>query len=216
MAQGRFITFEGGEGAGKTTQISRLVAALAGKGIAAIATREPGGTPGAEEIRSLLVRGDTDRWSPLTEALLLNAARSDHLDRVIRPALARGDWVISDRFADSTMAYQGHALGLGPEVTGALEALTVGDTRPDLTFILDLPVEDGLARARAREQDAQAGEDRYEGFDTAFHTRLREAFLDIATADPDRCTVIDARQPVDVVAAAIWSHVADRFAEVTA
>ena len=214
MAQGRFISFEGGEGAGKTTQIRRLVAALEKRGIETIATREPGGTKGAEEIRALLVRGSADRWSPLTEALLHNAARSDHLDRVIRPALDRNAWVVTDRFADSTRAYQGHALGLGEEAIGTLEDLTVSFTRPDITFILDLPVEEGLARARAREADAQAGEDRYEGFDVTFHEKLRQGFLAIARAEPERCKVVDARDAADAVSDIIWQEVARRFPEV--
>ncbi|MEP0070402.1 dTMP kinase [Pyruvatibacter sp.] len=213
--RGRFITFEGGEGAGKTTQITRLIEALTAHQIAAIATREPGGTPAAEDIRALLVRGSTDRWAPLSEALLLNAARVDHLERLIRPSLANGQWVISDRFADSTTAYQGHALGLGTQTTSDLEQLVVGDTQPDLTLILDLPVDVGLARARAREADANAGEDRYEGFDVAFHETLRQAFLDIAKGDPDRCIVIDATQSPDEVAQAIWQAVITRFGEVT-
>lgn len=210
---GRFITFEGGEGAGKTTQIRHLIDALGARDIEAVATREPGGTKGAEDVRALLVRGSTDRWTPLSEALLHNAARVDHLERLIRPALNKGQWVISDRFADSTTAYQGHALRLGAEITGALEALAVGDTRPDLTFILDLPVQEGLARARAREADANAGEDRYEGFDVAFHEALRQAFLDIAGKEPERCVVIDATQPKEDVAEAIWRAVSSRFAE---
>jgi len=208
---GKFITFEGGEGAGKSTQISQLIAALTDQGLETVQTREPGGTPAAEDVRALLVRGDTDRWTPLSEALLLNAARVDHLERVIRPALARGLWVVSDRFADSTTAYQGHALNLGTDVTSALETLAVGDTRPDLTLILDLPVEAGLARARAREATDNAGEDRYEGFDVAFHDTLRQAFLDIAAAEPDRCVVIDAAQSKDAVAADIWQAVQARL-----
>lgn len=213
---GRFITFEGGEGAGKTTQISRLIDVLAAHQVSAVATREPGGTPAAEDVRALLVRGDTDRWTPLSEALLLNAARVDHLERLIRPSLAKGQWVISDRFADSTTAYQGHALGLGIEMTSVLEKMAVGDTRPDLTFILDLPVEAGLARARAREADANAGEDRYEGFDVAFHEMLRQAFLDIARQEPARCVVVDATQSPDDVAQAIWHAMTSRFAELAA
>lgn len=213
---GKFITFEGGEGAGKSTQISRLIAALNARGLETVQTREPGGTPAAEDVRALLVRGDKDRWTPLSEALLLNAARVDHLERVIRPALARGQWVVSDRFADSTTAYQGHALLLGTEVTSALETLAVGETRPDLTLILDLPVETGLARARAREAAESAGEDRYEGFDVAFHDTLRRAFLEIAAAEPDRCVVIDASQSEDAVAADIQQAVTSRLLPETA
>ncbi|MEO0963011.1 MAG: dTMP kinase [Pseudomonadota bacterium] len=215
IQRGRFITFEGGEGAGKTTQITRLIEALTAHQVAAISTREPGGTPAAEEIRALLVRGSADRWAPLSEALLLNAARVDHLERLIRPSLDKGTWVISDRFADSTTAYQGCALGVGSQIVSDLQRIAVGDTQPDLTLILDLPVDIGLARARAREADANEGEDRYEGFDTAFHETLRQAFLDIAIDEPNRCVVIDATQSQDEVAWAIWQAVTTRFGEVT-
>lgn len=214
MARGRFITFEGGEGAGKSTQISRLIESLKASGISTIATREPGGTPGAENIRDLLVRGDTDRWAPLSEVLLLNAARVDHIQRLIQPALNDGKWVVSDRFSDSTTAYQGHALGLGADVTRAVDAVATKGTRPDLTLILDLPVEQGLARARNREMSEQAGEDRYEGFDVAFHETLRQAFLNIAREEPDRCVIIDAARPQDDVTAQILQVVVDRFPEV--
>jgi len=208
---GRFITFEGGEGAGKSTQMRRLIDRLHAQGIDCIATREPGGTDAAEDIRALLVTGDTDRWTPLSEVLLHNAARADHLARLIRPALDKGQWVVSDRFADSTRAYQGGAHGVAMDTIRALEGITVGDTRPDLTLILDLPVEAGLARARAREVDANAGEDRYEGFDTAFHEALRTAFLGIAADEPERCVVIDATLSEDEVADAIWTAVSDRL-----
>jgi len=211
MTLGKFITFEGGEGAGKSTQVRRLCAALADRGIETIATREPGGAPAAEEIRSLLVSGPPDRWMPLSEALLLNAARAEHLERLIRPALAEGRWVISDRFADSTIAYQGYAQKLGIRVTRTLEDLVVGDTRPDLTFMLDVAVDDGLSRAAAREMRDAAGETRYERFSPHFHHALRQAFLDIAQAEPERCVVIDAQQPEDAVFAAIWQTVLSRF-----
>jgi len=182
VARGRFITFEGGEGAGKSTQVRRLVERLDTAGIPALATREPGGAPGAEDIRRLLVSGDVARWDALTEALLHYAARRAHVKATIAPALAAGTWVVSDRFADSTMAYQGYGHGLGREAIDALHRLVVGDFAPDLTFILDLPVERGLARATA----AARGEDRYERMDHAFHERLREGFLDIAGREPMR------------------------------
>ncbi|HEY3694816.1 dTMP kinase [Phenylobacterium sp.] len=207
MAQGRFITFEGGEGAGKSTQLRRLAARLAGTRDV-VATREPGGSPGAESIRDLLVRGEADRWSPVTETLLMYAARRDHVERVIVPALARGAWVVCDRFADSTRAYQGAAGGADPALIAALEAQVLGPVRPDLTLILDLPVEDGLARAGGR-GDAET---RFESKGQAFHARLRQAFLDIARAEPKRCTVIDATLPPDAVEAAIWAVVAARLA----
>jgi len=169
--RGRFITLEGGEGAGKSTQIKRLTARLAARGIEAVATREPGGTPGAEAIRSLLVTGDVARWDAVTETLLHYAARREHVEKTVRPALARGAWVISDRFADSTMAYQGHAGAVGAARVAALHKLVLGDFQPDLTLILDLPVQVGLARAKAR-----AGiEDRYERMGLAFHEALRKA-----------------------------------------
>lgn len=207
MARGTFITFEGGEGAGKSTQVRRLADRLEAAGHQVTATREPGGAAGAEEIRRLLVTGAADRWTPMAEALLHFAARADHLARTVRPALARGTWVLSDRFADSTMAYQGYGHELGREAIETLHRLVVGDTNPDLTLILDLPAEVGLARAAAR-----AGhENRYEEMDLAFHERLRNAFLDIAAREPDRCAVIDASRAPDAVAADIWRTVETRL-----
>jgi dTMP kinase len=208
IARGRFITLEGGEGAGKSTQLSMLAEALRSDGLAVTATREPGGSPGAERIRSLLVDGATDRWDAMTEALLHFAARRDHLVRTVWPALDRGDWVLSDRFADSTMAYQGYGGGVDREVLDALYRYAVGGFRPDLTLILDLPVEDGLARAAARRD----GGTRYERMGVDFHRRLREGFLDIARREPGRCVVIDATMPVDRVAAAIRAALQARFA----
>ncbi|MFL7900023.1 dTMP kinase [Azospirillum argentinense] len=207
MTRGRFITLEGGEGAGKTTQIRLLADALIGLGKRVVLTREPGGSPGAEEIRGLLVSGETGRWGPVTEALLHTAARRDHLERTVWPALEAGHWVICDRFFDSTMAYQGYGLGLGRDLVAALQATALGDFRPDLTLILDLPVEDGLARAVAR----RGGEDRYERMDVAFHHRLRDGFLDIAAREPERCVVVDAGHPVETVQAAILDTVTRRL-----
>ena len=207
MAPGKFITFEGGEGAGKSTHVARLAERLRAKGHEVTITREPGGTPGAEEIRALLVTGDAGRWTPLAEALLHYAAREDHLARVVRPALARGDWVICDRFADSTMAYQGYGHGLGPEPIDALYRLVVGDSGPDLTLILDLPVEQGLARIGDRDGD----EHRYESMDRGFHERMRRGFLDIAARAPERCVVIDAGSGIEAVAGDIWQAVASRL-----
>ncbi len=207
MADAKFITFEGGEGAGKSTQIGLLSEALAASGIPVRTTREPGGNPGAEQIRELLVTGAADRWDAMTEALLHFAARREHLRGVVRPSLEAGQWVLSDRFADSTMAYQGYGHGLGRTAIEQLYALTVGDFEPDLTLILDLPVALGLERALARRD----GEDRYEGLDTAFHERLRDGFCEIAEREPDRCALIDASGEVAAVQAAIRASVAERL-----
>ncbi|MGK2739786.1 dTMP kinase [Tepidicaulis sp. LMO-SS28] len=204
---GRFITFEGGEGAGKSSHTARLAEWLRAQGIDVVTTREPGGSPGAEAIRKLLVEGEADRWSGKAEALLHFAARADHLERTIRPALAAGKWVICDRFADSTMAYQGYGHGLEPEVIQTLYDLVVGQDGPDFTLVLDLPVEEGLKRAASR----GGGEDRYEGMDLSFHERLRQAFLKIAKAEPERCAVIDATQPMEKVTADILDAVASHF-----
>lgn len=203
MAQGRFITLEGGEGAGKSTQISRLAAHLQTLGHETIETREPGGSPGAEKIRDLLINGPTDRWDGITEALLHFAARREHVQKTILPALQRGRWVLCDRFADSTLAYQGYGHGVEREFLQTLYRETVGALEPDLTLILDIPVEQGLKRADTR----GAGGTRYERMDKAFHTRLREGFLDIARNNPQRCTVIDATGSMDQVAADIWQVV---------
>lgn len=205
----RFITLEGGEGSGKSTQLRRLVDALGRLGIDAVATREPGGAPGAEHIRRLLVDGEVSRWDATSEALLHFAARRDHLVRTVWPALAAGQWVVSDRFADSTMAYQGYGHGLGREAIERLYAITVGEFAPDLTLVLDVPVEEGLRRAAAR----QGGEDRYERMDRAFHERLRQGFLDIAAREPQRCVVIDAGQEVEAVHAAVIAAVRQRLLE---
>ncbi|MGA7676462.1 MAG: dTMP kinase [Rhizomicrobium sp.] len=206
--QGRFISFEGGEGTGKSTQARRLAAALEERGVSCIITREPGGSPGAEEIRTLLVNGEPGRWDALTETLLLYAARADHVARTIKPALAQGHWAICDRFTDSTYAYQGAGRGVDRETVRRIEAVAIGDFKPDCTFILDLPAEDGLKRANAR----ASTESRFEQFDIGFHERLRQAFLDIARRAPDRCRVIDASADENTVAEAIWKAVAARFA----
>ena len=200
----RFIVCEGGEGAGKSTQVQRLAETLHARGEDVVTTREPGGAPGAEAIRALLVSGDTARWSPETEALLINAARADHLDRTIRPALARGQWVICDRFADSTMAYQGYGMGLDRAWLEALRQRVVGDTEPGLTLVFDLPVDIGLGRAVASQ--------RYEKMGRAFHDTLRTAFLEIATSkDGRRRVVIDAGKGVDDVARQVLDAVAAAY-----
>ncbi|VAW18849.1 Thymidylate kinase [hydrothermal vent metagenome] len=199
MERGYFITFEGGEGSGKSTQCRRLAARLEAQGHQTLATREPGGAPGAEAIRKLLVTGAPNRWSPLAETLLFSAARDEHLAATIIPALARGTVVICDRFADSTKAYQGAAGGVDAALIDRLEAEVVGATRPDLTFILDVDPDLGMSRAALRKE----GEDRFERKGKGFHKALRAAFLAIAEAAPDRCVVIDASRPADTIAAEI-------------
>ena len=204
---GRFITLEGGEGAGKSTQIARLKSWLEGRGRTVVATREPGGSPGAEMIRKLLVEGPVERWDGTTEALLHFAARREHLRSIVWPALKRGDWVISDRFADSTLAYQGYGHGVDRRIFDELYKVAVGDFRPDLTLILDLPIEAGLLRAAAR----RGAETRYESLPRDFHARVRAGFLEIAMQDPKRCVMIDATADIDTTAAAIARVVGERL-----
>ncbi|MBB5751257.1 dTMP kinase [Prosthecomicrobium pneumaticum] len=205
---GRFVTFEGGEGAGKTTQIRRLAARLEVEGIAVVTTREPGGTPRAETIRDFILSGQARALGVEAEAALFAAARADHVATVIRPALAAGRWVLCDRFADSTRAYQG-ADGADPDFLGALEAVAVGATRPDLTVVLDLPVEDGLARIAGR----GGGPDRFEAETIERHRRRRAIFLEIAAREPQRCVVLDGRGSPEAVADAVWRTVRERLIE---
>lgn len=207
MARGRFITFEGGEGSGKSTQIRLLAEALTARGLAIATTREPGGSPGAEEIRALLVQGEPGRWGAVTEALLHTAARRDHLERMVWPALEAGTWVLCDRFFDSTMAYQGYGYGLGRPFVEALQRNALGEFQPDLTLILDLPVKMGLARAGAR----HGNEDRYERMDIGFHERLRLGFQDIALREPHRCALIDADRPIESVLGSVIDTVLARL-----
>ncbi len=211
VVPGRFITAEGGEGAGKSTQLRRLAAWLDGRGIETVVTREPGGTPGAEAVRALLVTGDTDRWDATAEALLVTAARRDHAQKRIRPALARGAWVLCDRFADSTLAYQGYAGGLPLDGLTALARFAVGGLTPDLTVVLDLPADAGLARAGRRTASGPAAESRFEGRDLRFHEAVRDGFLDIARREPARCVVVDASAPADAVARQIAAAVESRL-----
>lgn len=206
--RGSFITLEGGEGAGKSTQLARLKTALVKAGHSCLATREPGGSHGAEEIRELIVTGSANRWDSVTEALLIAAARRDHVERMIRPALKRGDWVLCDRFVDSTIAYQGYGRGLPITLLTRLRRLSCERLMPDLTIILDLPVEDGLVRAALRKGN---GEMRFESETIDFHRRLRDGFHKIAAEDPERCVVIDATNDVDSVSALIKSVVRARL-----
>ncbi|MFO1122411.1 MAG: dTMP kinase [Hyphomicrobiales bacterium] len=204
---GTFITFEGGEGTGKSTQVARLAAQLQSIGRTVTLTREPGGTPAAEDLRRLLVSGDVALWSPTAEALLNYAARDAHLKQLIRPSLAKGHVVLCDRFMDSTRAYQGYAGGCSMSLIDALEAEVVGSTKPDLTLIFDLDPEAGLDRARQRGE----GEDRYERKGIAFHRRLRDGFLDIMRRNPARCRLVDAAGSVEDVAESVWSIVSERI-----
>jgi len=196
MSRGRFITFEGIDGSGKSTQARRLAETLGKAGHAVRLTREPGGSPGAEEIRRLLVEGDPDRWSPETEILLFTAARRDHLEKTILPGLEAGDIVISDRFADSTRIYQGAARGELRALVDELHARLIG-REPDLTFVIDMDPETALARGLAR----SSGEDRFEDMGPAFQARLRDGFRDLARRNPARCRLIDGDRSEDAVAA---------------
>lgn len=201
--RGRFITFEGGEGSGKSTQVRLLAAALSAAGHEVVTTREPGGSAGAEAIRGLLVDGEPDRWDGLTEALLHYAARRDHLRLTILPALERGAWVVCDRFNDSTLAYQGFGHGMARETLDTLYGIVAGSLMPDLTLVLDVPVAAGLERAGSR----GGGEDRYERMNGGFHDRLRDGFLTIAADNPDRCRVVSGLDAPDVVHATVLAHV---------
>jgi dTMP kinase len=209
VGRGRFISFEGGEGSGKSTQIKILAERLAGMKLHAIVTREPGGSPGAEIIRHLVLSGMGKLLGPEAETLLFAAARDDHARTVIEPALKQGTWVLSDRFSDSTRVYQGTLGHVSPGLLNAMQRVTIGDLKPDLTMILDVPVEIGLKRATARRGSATA--DRFEAEDVNFHQQLREAYRQIATDEPERCVLIDASEEPAKIAANIWSVLRDRF-----
>ena len=213
MAAGKFITFEGGEGVGKSTQAKLLVAALAQRGIDALLTREPGGSPFAERVRAMLLDPTTPPHGALAEALLFYAARADHLHATIAPQLAAGGWVVCDRFSDSTRVYQGSAGGLAPEVLEALDRLVVRGQQPDLTVVLDLDPREGLARVTRRRAPTPAPDlaDPFEGRDLAFHQRLRAGYLALAQAEPQRCVVIDATLAPERIAGAVWQTVAGRL-----
>jgi len=212
--RGRFITFEGGEGTGKTTQAAALAQRLRAMGIGVVLTREPGGSPGAEIIRHVLLSGAAKALGPDAEAILFAAARDDHVVSTIAPALARGRWVVSDRFVDSTSVYQGALGHVDPLLLGGLRRVTIGTLKPDLTFILDLPAEVGLERASQRR--GREGADRFEAESLQFHENLREAYLHLAAGEPDRCVLIDARESEAAVAVRIWDTVVKRLDPATA
>jgi dTMP kinase len=207
--RGKFITFEGGEGAGKSTQAGLLAARLKALGIEVVLTREPGGSAGAEIIRHVILSGAAKPLGPEVEAVLFAAARADHLDQVIRPALERGSWVVCDRFVDSTRVYQGALGKVDPRILRGLERVTVGDAVPDLTVILDIAAEPGLRRARSRA--AGAGADRFENESLDFHEQLRAAYREIAAIEPGRCVLIDADAAEDKVADEVWNAVRRRL-----
>jgi len=204
-----FITFEGGEGSGKSTQCKRLLARLSALRINAVATREPGGSPGAERIRQLLLDHGTERFTALAEVILFYAARSEHLEKLIRPTLARGDWVVCDRFSDSTRAYQGLDGRVKESDLDMMDQFVVRDTRPDLTFLLDLPAAEGLKRAAKRRGDGAV--DPFENQSLGYHVGLRGKFRALAGAEPDRWVIIDATETMDQIEEAIWQVVIDRF-----
>lgn len=207
--RGRFITFEGGEGTGKSTQIKKLADRLKAARMRILVTREPGGSPGAEIMRHLVLSGMGKLLGPEAETLLFAAARDDHVRTLIQPALSQGVWVLCDRFADSTRAYQG-SLGRVPDgLINAMQRVTIGDLKPDLTIILDLPVEIGLQRAATRR--GSAAPDRFEGEDLKFHQGLRDAYRKIAAEDPARCALIDANSDPDTVAGRVWTALRERL-----
>ncbi len=207
--RGRFITFEGGEGAGKSTQIKALAERLNAARQPTLVTREPGGSPGAEIVRHLVLSGMGKLLGPDAETLLFAAARDDHVRSVILPALSQGTWVLCDRFTDSTRVYQGRVGHVAPEVLNAMERVTIGDLKPDLTIILDVPVEIGMQRAAARRGSGTP--DRFEAEDVQFHQQLRDAYRQIAADEPQRCVLIDTTADPAAVAATIWAAVRDRL-----
>ena len=207
LKPGTFITFEGGEGAGKTTQISLLSQKLQDEGYDVVTTREPGGVPEAEKIRDLLVQKDGGQWDPLSECLLFFTARRMHVETLIKPALKSGKIVISDRFTDSTIAYQGYGHGFDLKLIEQTRQLAIGDFAPDRTILLDLPVEKGLERSKARLEDVNSGEDKFENLKIDFHKRLRAGFLTLAENEPHRFCVIDANQDIETIANNIWDSI---------
>ncbi len=211
MKKGVFITLEGGDGAGKTTQIGLLKQALSVAGIPTLMTREPGGTDQAERIRNLLLQRDSGTFDPMTEALLMFAARREHLVNKIWPEMEKGTWVISDRFADSSRAFQGYGMGLDQQIIEKLYTLVAGDFQPDLTFIFDIDPEAGIGRSLHRAQKTGATEDRYERMGQPFHHRLRHGFLEIAKKFPERCVIIDAARDIQTVHQQLLQVISQRF-----
>ncbi len=219
MAAGKFITFEGGEGSGKSTQAQRLAALVGAAGIEVVLTREPGGTPFAEQVRNLILSGSTAKHGATAEALLFFAARADHVETLIHPALAAGKWVICDRFTDSTRVYQGAAGSVSADAIESLNRIAAGATQPDLTLLLDIDAAVGLARANERRKTGgkgSTGADPYEQRSLAFHERLRQGYLAVAKADPDRCRVIDAGGTPEAVEERIREAVQGRFGSLLA
>lgn len=218
LGSGLFVTFEGGEGAGKSTQIRRLADVLRRRRIEVLTTREPGGSPGAEALRHVLLSGAAEAYGVRMEAVLFAAARSDHVENIIRPALTKGFVVLCDRFMDSSRVYQGVTGNLEPELIDSLERIAVNGVRPDLTLILDLPAEEGLARARQRSRAEGEGEgepDRFEKEEIETHEKRRQAFLDIAADDPERCKVIDAARPVEAIGGDVLDAIEPLLAKIT-
>ena len=207
--RGKFISFEGGEGSGKSTQIKKLAERLATTKLRTIVTREPGGSPGAEIIRHLVLSGMGKLLGPDAETLLFAAARDDHVRTVIQPALNQGTWVLCDRFSDSTRAYQGRLGQVAPGLLNAMQRVTIGDLKPDLTIILDIPVEIGMQRAASRRGNGVP--DRFEAEDVKFHEDLREAYKQIAAEDPQRCVLVDADTDAESVAEQIWQTLRDHL-----
>lgn len=202
-----FITFEGGEGSGKSTQIDLLNSFLTLKGVDVLCTREPGGTPSAEVIRDLVIKGDTNRWLPMTESLLMWASRYEHVEALIKPSLNAGKWVICDRFYHSTYAYQGVGHDLGLESMKSIKRLVIGDIRPDLVFLLDIDPIKGIKRTKNR----SSNEDRFENMDLTFHSDLRDAFLMLSKEEADRFVVIDAELDIREISKIISEEVLNRF-----
>ncbi len=209
-----FITLEGGEGTGKSTQIKLLSAWLSDNDVEHVCTREPGGAPGAEEIRTMVLTGDVDRWTPMTEVLLYTASRSDHVERVIVPSIESGKWVLCDRFADSSVAYQGAGRGAGVQRVKDLQRLVLGDLKPDLTLILDIPIEVGLKRAMSREGDKAVKEDRIERMGKSLHEQSRDVFMQIAAEEPERCVVVNANKSIDELQQDLRTIITNRFGPV--
>ncbi len=207
LKNAKFITFEGGEGSGKSTQIKLLAKWLENNNIKVIVTREPGGSKSAEELRQILLTGDIDKWDGISELLLLYAGRHDHVERLIKPALASGTWVLCDRFSDSTMAYQGYGHQLGPEIINAVDKIALGDFTPDLSLFLDIPVEIGLKRAI----DRHGSEIRYETMDIGFHNKLRAGYMKIADNNKSRCIIIDANKTIEEIENNIKTIIIDKF-----